>query len=140
MAYAAEEIGLVASAEIAEEYSSNNIDLGAVVQFDMTNYNGSANDLSLITDFTDGTLNSFLMELLYHYNGSGEHEITHSNSLCNYWCSDHASWTSEGYITAFPFEANFGDHNSVIHTRNDTYTGTATHGAKFVKLCAEFLI
>lgn len=140
MAYAAEEIGLVGSAEIAQEYSSNNIDVGAVVQFDMTNYNGSANDLSFITDFTDGTLNSFLMDLLDHYNGSGEHEITYSTSLCNYGCSDHASWTSEGYMAAFPFEANFGDHNSAIHTPNDTYPGTATHATKFAKLCAEFLI
>ncbi|MGJ8666849.1 MAG: M20/M25/M40 family metallo-hydrolase [Patiriisocius sp.] len=142
MAYAAEEIGLVGSSEIAEEYSINNIDVGAVVQFDMTNFNGSANDISFITDFTNATLNNYLMSLLDHYNATGEHEISYGTSLCNYGCSDHASWTAEGYMASFPFEANFGAHNPNIHTPNDIYsiTGTATHATKFAKLCAEFLI
>jgi leucyl aminopeptidase len=45
-------------------------------------------------------------------------------------------------MAAFPFEANFGQHNSNIHSANDTYSisGTADHAAKFAKLCAEFLI
>ncbi len=142
MAYAAEEIGLVGSSEIAEEYSSNGVDVGAVVQFDMTNFNGSANDISFITDFTNGTLNDYLMSLLDHYNASGPHEISYGTSVCNYGCSDHASWTAEGYMASFPFEANFGDHNNAIHTPNDTFSvsGTADHAAKFAKLCAAFLI
>ena len=142
MAYAAEEIGLVGSAEIAEEYADNNVNVISVVQFDMTNYNGSAIDVSFITDYTNGTLNSFLMELINHYNADGAHEITYGTSLCNYGCSDHASWTSEGYMAAFPFEANFGQHNGNIHTPDDTYSvsGTADHAAKFSKLCAEYLI
>lgn len=142
MAYAAEEIGLVGSAEIANEYDNNNINVIAVTQFDMTNYNGSTNDVSFITDFTDATLNSFLMDLLDHYNDSGEHEVTYGTSLCNYGCSDHASWNNEGYMAAFPFEANFGQHNPNIHSPNDTFSisGTAEHATKFAKLCAEFLI
>ena len=140
MAYAAEEIGLVGSAEIAEEYANNNVNVVAAVQFDMTNYNGSANDVSFITDYTDGSLNSFLMELVDHYNSTGTHEITYGTSLCNYGCSDHASWTNEGYMAAFPFEANFGQHNPNIHTANDTYSGTADHATKFAKLCVEYLI
>jgi bacterial leucyl aminopeptidase len=142
MAYAAEEIGLVGSAEIANEYDNNNINVLAVAQFDMTNYNGSANDVSFITDYTNGTLNNFLMALLDHYNGSGVHLVTYGTSLCNYGCSDHASWNNEGYMAAFPFEANFGQHNPFIHSPNDTFsvTGTAEHATKFAKLCAEFLI
>ncbi len=142
MAYAAEEIGLVGSAEIASQYSNNNVNVISAVQFDMTNYNGSANDVSFITDYTDGSLNSFLMQLADHYNTTGTHEITYGTSLCNYGCSDHASWTNEGYMAAFPFEANFGQHNGNIHTANDTFSisGTADHAAKFAKLCAEYLI
>ncbi len=142
MAYAAEEVGLVGSAEIAEEYADNNVDVISVVQFDMTNYNGSAIDVSFISDYTNGTLNSFLMELIDHYNSDGVHTITYGTSLCNYGCSDHASWTSEGYMAAFPFEANFGQHNSNIHSPDDTFSvsGTADHAAKFSKLCAEYLI
>ncbi|EDM44203.1 predicted aminopeptidase [unidentified eubacterium SCB49] len=142
MAYSAEEIGLVGSAEIAKEYADNGVDVGAVVQFDMTNYNGSSNDISFITDFTNATLNDYLMSLLDHYNASGEHEVTYGTSVCNYGCSDHASWTEEGYMASFPFESNFGEHNPEIHTPDDTFdvSGTATHAAKFAKLCVEFLI
>ena len=45
MAYAAEEVGLVGSDEIAEDYSNNGINVVSYVQFDMTNYQGSANDI-----------------------------------------------------------------------------------------------
>lgn len=142
MAYAAEEIGLVGSEEIAGEYSMNNVDVASVVQFDMTNYNGSANDVSFVTDYTNSELNTYLMQLLDHYNASGVHKVTYATSLCNYGCSDHASWNNEGYKASFPFEANFGDHNPNIHSANDTYgsSGTATHATKFAKLCAEYLI
>lgn len=142
MAYAAEEIGLVGSAEIAQEYGNNNVNVISAVQFDMTNYNGSAIDISFITDYTNGTLNSFLMSLVDHYNTTGIHLITYGTSLCNYGCSDHASWTGEGYMSAFPFEANFGQHNGNIHTPDDTFSvsGTADHAAKFAKLCTEYLI
>lgn len=142
MAYAAEEIGLVGSAEIAEDYANNNVNVLSAVQFDMTLYNGSAIDISFITDYTDATLNTFLMSLMDHYNASGPHQVTYGTSLCNYGCSDHASWTGEGYMSAFPFEANFGQHNSDIHTPNDTYSlvGNADHSTKFAKLCTEYLI
>lgn len=142
MAYAAEEIGLVGSGEIAQDYSSNNVNISAYVQFDMTNYNGSANDVYFITDFTNSSLNGFLMQLMDHYNASGAHQFTYGTSLCNYGCSDHASWHNEGYMAAFPFEASFGQHNPNIHTSNDTYSisGTADHALKFAKLCVEFLV
>ncbi|QIE60349.1 M20/M25/M40 family metallo-hydrolase [Rasiella rasia] len=142
MAYAAEEIGLVGSAEIAQDYASNNVNVIAVGQFDMTNFNGSATDVSLISDFTNADLNEFFTELMDHYNASGEHQITYGSSLCNYGCSDHASWTAEGYMASFPFESSFGQHNDNIHTAGDTFSvsGTADHATKFAKLCAEFLI
>jgi leucyl aminopeptidase len=142
MAYAAEEIGLVGSAEIAQEYANNNVDVVSAVQFDMTNYSGSAIDVSFISDYTSATLNSFLMSLIDHYNATGVHQIFYGTSLCNYGCSDHASWTSEGYMSSFPFEATFGQHNPNIHTPDDTFSvsGTADHAAKFSKLCAEYLI
>ncbi len=142
MAYAAEEIGLVGSAEIASAYANTNVNVVAVGQFDMTNFNGSATDVSLISDFTNTDLNNFFAQLMDYYNTTGDHEITYGTSLCNYGCSDHASWTAEGYMASFPFEASFGQHNDNIHTADDTFaiSGTATHATKFAKLCAEFLI
>jgi len=84
MAYAAEEIGLVGSNEIASEYAANNVNVVAVSQFDMTLFNGSSNDVSFISDFTSGELTSYMMSLLDHYNSSGEHQVTYSTSVCNY--------------------------------------------------------
>ena len=142
MAYAAEEIGLVGSSEIAQEYGTNNVDVTAYVNFDMTNYNGSANDIYFITDNTAASLNTFLMDLMNHYNATGPHSFTYGTSVCNYGCSDHASWHNNGYMAAFPFEAGFGQHNPHIHTPGDLFSvsGTAEHAAKFTKLCLEFLI
>ena len=65
MAYAAEEIGLYGSADIANNYSSIGKNVLAAVQFDMTNYNGSSFDIALNTDeaYTSNELNLFLIEL-----------------------------------------------------------------------------
>jgi len=142
MAYAAEEVGLRGSAEIAADYRANNVNVVAVGQFDMTNYNGSVNDVYFISDNTDTSLNAFFKQLMDHYNASGDHQLTYSTALCNYGCSDHASWNSQGYKASFPFEASFSQYNPNIHTRNDTFSisGTAEHATKFAKLCSEFLI
>lgn len=144
MAFAAEEIGLVGSAEIAEDYSDNNVNVIAYVQFDMTNYPGSANDVYITTDsYNSNDLNAYLIELMEYYNNvSSEHEITYGTTACNYGCSDHFSWADNGYEAAFPFEANFSESNPNIHTAGDTFdvTGNAFKAAKFAKLGIEFII
>ena len=143
MAYAAEEIGLVGSREIAQEYAGQGKNVVAYVQFDMTNYNGSSNDIYIIEDeYTSNELNLYLIELLEHYNASGTHALTYGSSQCNYACSDHASWKENGYLASFPFESAFGQHNPNIHTPNDEFSvsGSATHAAKFTKLGLQFVI
>lgn len=143
MAYAAEEVGLVGSDEIAQEYYDQNKNVLAYVQFDMTNYQGSSADITIIEDnYTTADLNLFLIELLEHYNSTGAHALTYSNSQCNYACSDHASWEARGYLASFPFESNFGEHNPNIHTTEDLYSvsGNSEHAAKFTKLGLEFII
>lgn len=143
MAYAAEEIGLVGSDEIAEEYYNDGKNVVAYVQFDMTNYQGSSNDIYIIEDqYTSNELNLYLIELLEHYNTSGTHALSYGSSACNYGCSDHASWKERGYLASFPFEASFNDSNPFIHTPNDEYSvsGSSDHAAKFTKLGLEFII
>jgi leucyl aminopeptidase len=143
MAFAAEEIGLVGSDEIAEEYSNNNINVEAYVNFDMTNYKGSTEDVYISTDYyTSSSLNGFLIDLIGHYNSSGSHQFTYGTTTCNYGCSDHYSWAQYGYDASFPFESIFGQHNPYIHSSQDTYSnmGNSEHAAKFVKLGLEFII
>ena len=145
MAYAAEEVGLRGSKEIAAEYRNNNINVVAYAQFDMTNYKGSSRDVYLIDDsYTTPVLNNYFKQLMDHYNASGTHALTYSTTQCNYGCSDHASWEAEGYNVAFPFEASFSGSNPYIHTSSDTYNRApvpnSLHAAKFAKLALEFLI
>jgi len=143
MAYAAEEVGLVGSDEIAQEYYDEGKNVLAYVQFDMTNYEGSSDDITIIEDnYTTADLNLYLIELLEHYNSSGDHALTYTSSACNYACSDHASWEARGYLASFPFESRFGEHNPYIHTPEDVYSvsGSSTHAAKFTKLGLEFII
>lgn len=145
IAYAAEEAGLLGSAEIAQYYDSQNKNVVAVVQFDMTNYNGSENDIYLISDqqYTSSELNLFLIELMQHYNSSGAHILTYGTTTCGYGCSDHASWYERGYLASFPFESKFGEFNPHYHSPGDTYANMgndASHSAKFTKLALEFVI
>ncbi|WP_075340918.1 M20/M25/M40 family metallo-hydrolase [Tenacibaculum agarivorans] len=145
MAFAAEEVGLRGSREIAEDYRTRNVDVLSFMQLDMTNYKGSPRDIYISTDsYNDDTLNNFLIELLNFYNGSGQHQLTYGTSQCNYGCSDHYSWAQQGYDVAFPFEASFNQSNPNIHTTGDTFdkspTPNATHAAKFAKLALEYLI
>lgn len=145
MAYAAEEIGLYGSADIAESYYYADKDVKAVLQLDMTNYKGSSYDIAIISDaeYTSNDLNLYLVDLLEHYNSAGEHKITYGFSNCGYGCSDHVSWTENGYMASFPFEAAMNQDNPNIHTTNDTYAAmgsTAVHSVKFAKLALEFAI
>jgi leucyl aminopeptidase len=143
MAFAAEEIGLVGSAEIAQEYANNNVNVLAFVQFDMTGYNGSNSDIYITTDpYNSSSLNNYLTELMDHYNASGAHSFTYNFTECGYGCSDHFSWADNGFEAAFPFEADFGEHNFNIHSSDDTYSffNTPEHSVKFAKLGLQFLI
>ncbi|WP_103071029.1 M20/M25/M40 family metallo-hydrolase [Aquimarina sediminis] len=145
MAFAAEEVGLVGSKEIARDYKRRNVNIVSYMQLDMTNYKGSTRDIFITTDTYNSTsLNNFLKKLMDHYNASGAHKITYSNSACNYGCSDHHSFAQQGYETAFPIEARFSESNPHIHTSRDTSsrfpTANATHAAKFAKLALEYLI
>ncbi|KAK7033700.1 hypothetical protein VNI00_012700 [Paramarasmius palmivorus] len=136
--YAAEEVGLLGSHDIATSYKNTGVQVKAMVQFDMTGYfkPSTPEVISLITDNIDAGLNAFLKLVIAAYNTI---PADPSDDPCGYACSDHASWNSVGYPAAFPFEANFvaENYNPNIHTDHDT-TGVAgfswTHSLEFVKL------
>ena len=138
MAYAAEEGGLLGSAQIAAAYDAQNINVVGVMQLDMTNYKGSIQDIWIYTDFTNPTQNTFMQNLVTTYLPG----LTQSTSQCGYACSDHASWTQHGYPASLPFEAKFSQYNPNIHTSQDTIENcgnTANHAVKFSKLAAAYM-
>ena len=139
MAYAAEEVGLLGSREIAREYRSNNEPVIGVMQLDMTNYKGSSDkDIVLISDNTNSDQNTFMGRLIDEYL-----KVSWQYDRCGYGCSDHASWNGVGFPASFPFEARKNDMNRSIHTASDTIErsrNSASHATNFAKLGLAFLV
>jgi leucyl aminopeptidase len=139
IAYAAEEVGLRGSQEIARAFKQANSKVVGVIQLDMTNYKGTANDIVLFTDYTDSKQNAFLAELVATYLPG----LKLGYDKCGYACSDHASWQAQGFPTSMPFESSFARDNPAIHTAKDTYAnsgGQAVHALKFARLAAAFAV
>jgi len=130
-AYAAEEAGLLGSAAIAAAYKAQNVKVWAMLQLDMIGYTrGTPPIIGLVTDNVNVTLTDYVSQLIDGYCSIGWRPTT-----CGYGCSDHASWTRNGYPSAFPFETPFGQHNPNIHTASDTIDKLSLeHAIEFVKL------
>jgi leucyl aminopeptidase len=137
--YAAEEVGLRGSQDIAQNHKANNVNVVGVMQLDMTNYKGSVNDIYLYTDYTDNAQNTFVANLITTYLPT----LKIGYDKCGYACSDHASWTSAGYWSSMPFEAAMGEDDPYIHTANDTYANSgnqADHALKFARMALAYAV
>lgn len=138
MGYAAEEVGLKGSNEIAKSYKTSGKKVVAVLQLDMTNFKGSDKEIYLTTDYTNPELTAYIGQLIEKYL-----DVKYGTDKCGYACSDHASWHRNGFPAAFPFEAAKNDMNKKIHTPNDTIEqsgGTAEHAVHFAQLGVAFAI
>jgi len=138
MGYAAEEVGLRGSNEIASDYKARGIKVVGVMQLDMTNFKGSDQSIFLTTDYTNPDQTEFLSKLIDLYV-----KVPHSKTKCGYACSDHASWTKAGYSAVFPFESSSSEMNKKIHTDKDTIDvsgSNADHAVNFAKLALAYLI
>ncbi|MBI4422616.1 MAG: M20/M25/M40 family metallo-hydrolase [Elusimicrobia bacterium] len=136
MGYAAEEVGLRGSNEIARQYAREGRRVAGVIQFDMTNFKGSAENVYLLSDNVDPELTAFLAKLVETYLG-----FKAPTTACGYGCSDHASWTKSGFPASAAFESAFNGMNRNIHTDRDTLAnsgGSAQHSVSFAKLAVAF--
>ena len=137
MAYAAEEVGLRGSGDIASDFAGSGVNVVGVMQLDMTNYNGSSPDIVLMQDYTNAAQNTFLTQLIDTYVG-----VSWAYDNCGYGCSDHASWTNNGFVASMPFESYMGQYNPNIHTSGDTLAflgNNAIHAMKFAKLAVSYM-
>jgi leucyl aminopeptidase len=139
MAYSAEEVGLLGSKAIANDFKAKGLNVIGVMQLDMTNFNGSQDvDIALMTDFTNANQNEFIGNIIDKYV-----HVKWGFSKCGYGCSDHASWHNAGYPASMPFESTMQDMNKKIHTANDTLAnlrGDAIHAEKFAKLAIAYMV
>ena len=109
-----------------------------MLNLDMTNYKGSVEDIFFISDNTNAAQNAFLGKLVAAYTG-----YSWAATRCGYGCSDHASWTKNGFSASAAFEAKMGEDNPNIHTAKDTFAqtgGRAAHSLKFAKLAVAYIV
>ncbi len=114
--YAAEEVGLIGSKEIAEKYKQQGKKVIGMIQIDMNLYvpQGAKPKINLVTDYTNAQHTELAYQLVRKYTELKSHKI-------NLWfgVSDHLSWHNQGVPTVFPFEDS-EKLNANIHTVNDT--------------------
>jgi bacterial leucyl aminopeptidase len=134
IAYAAEEVGLRGSNEIADQWAAEGRNVRGVMQLDMTAFRGTPTaDIVLFEDYTSATMTDALESLANTYLP----ELVISRDSCGYACSDHAPWFENGFPTVLPFESQMDDYNPNIHTSGDTmafFGNNADHAIKFAKL------
>jgi leucyl aminopeptidase len=138
MAYAAEEVGLRGSGEIASQYKKNQIRVKGVLQFDGVNYRGKTYEMSLLSDGVSPAQSVFLAKLADEYI-----KTNWAWEKCGYACSDHYSWHLEGYRASFPAETIASEQNPYFHTANDTFDKSnfsSNHAAMFEKLGIAYLL
>jgi len=116
MGYAAEEVGLRGSQEIAASYAASGKKVVGVIQFDMSNFAGSGAGIFMLTDHVDASLSAFTAKLVAAY---------------------------AGFPAAMAFEATFDGSNQDIHSERDTLAtsgGDASHSVPFAKLAVAFAV
>ncbi|OGR71851.1 MAG: hypothetical protein A2089_09005 [Elusimicrobia bacterium GWD2_63_28] len=136
--FAAEEAGLRGSADIAAAFRKDGVKVEGMLNLDMVNYKGSAKDIYFVTDNTSPDQNAFLGKLIDTYT-----EYTWGSFKCGYGCSDHASWTKNGYPASMAFESTFEQYNPSIHKPVDTLAqtgGRAEHAFKFARLGVAYAV
>ncbi|QSX77098.1 M20/M25/M40 family metallo-hydrolase [Agrilutibacter solisilvae] len=138
MAYAAEEVGLRGSHAIAQAHRAQGANVVGVLQLDMTNYTaGSALSMRLISDFSNAALQQFVLGLFDHY--LAPTGLTRGGATCGYACSDHASWTSAGYPSAFVAEPTLFPYRHTPLDNLQQIGPTAASSVNFAKLALAFV-
>ena len=135
--YAAEEEGLVGSGYVVSDFKNKHIPVHAVIQMDMTGYTyKNKPDLWLIKDYVNNDLTKYLEQLIKTY---VKQPVQYTQ--CGYACSDHASWTQEGFVAAMPSESAYEEMNQSIHTSQDTMEKLSlNHMTDFAKLATSFAV
>lgn len=135
--YAAEEEGLVGSDYVVNEFKKNNIPVEAVLHYDLTGY-AYRNEptMWLIDDYVNKDLSDFLGKLIETY---VKQPVKHTR--CGYACSDHATWTQNGYAAAIPAETAYENTNPNIHSSRDTMDHLSiSHMTDYLKLGTAFAV
>ncbi len=135
-AYAAEEVGLVGSKDLAAAATSRSQKISSMLQLDMIGYsaNGADQSIYIITTDTSPVLVRHLKDLASSYLGGGWKAASLPAGT-----SDHRSWSEKGFHAAFAFE-NPVNYSAYYHSAQDKSEHIDFELAtKFTKLSLAFL-
>ena len=135
--YAAEEVGLVGSQDMARKYKTDGKKVVTMVQHDMNLYkqSGAPDKIFFVTNNTVDAFNTSMGALVDRYVG-----VPWAKQSLSGGDSDHTSWKRQGFVTSFPFE-NPAHYNPNIHTSQDDleHASAMTQVAAFAKLGVAYL-
>jgi len=140
--YAAEEIGLKGSQDIAYDYLTQNISIKAMLNLDMSAYvqPGTNFTMGWVSDLTSPVLTAFGKEIAETY-VSGYLNVT--DDFCGYACTDHASFTYLGFPAANPYEGITETGNPNNHDETDLASVEGfsyEHMQQFSEMLTAFLV
>lgn len=117
-AYAAEEIGLIGSRDIAQRYQKDGKKVVSMMQIDMAAYSTDPSNSTIYLISNDSSYEQRRMakDFMQSYKFSDFKVSPLSGGT-----SDHKAWHERGYPSLFAFE-DPDNHNPHIHTSNDTTT------------------
>ncbi|BGP19530.1 hypothetical protein JCM10213_000129 [Rhodosporidiobolus nylandii] len=140
--YSAEEGGLLGSGEVARSYREEGKSVRGMYHQDVVAYvkPGTEPVIGLITDGVDSDLVDYLELLIDEYA-----EIPAERTQCGYACSDHGSWTRNGFPSSCLAEGKFADSNPNMHSTADIVDrpdGAYSFGhiAQFVRVGVAFAV
>ena len=138
--YAAEEMGLLGSQSVVDDFQKKKIPVEAVLNVDMTGFiYQNDQTIWLVRNDLNSDLNNFMEELINTY----LHKPVAYTS-CGYDCGDQVSWEKQGYKAVFPTEGKLGEDmhiNPFKHTPQDTVDSLSIDRmTDFAKLAMAFSI
>lgn len=135
--YAAEEEGLVGSQHVVDDFKIKQIPVEGVMHIDLAGYRyRNQQTIWLLDDYTNKNLRQFLELLVTTYIKA---PVNHTR--CGYACSDHASWTLNGFAAAAPAETSYEDTNPYLHSSLDTMEKLSLdHLTNFARLASAFAV
>ena len=133
MAFAAEEMGLVGSEDIASQYKADNKNVIGMLMFDAVGNRGMI-DFALTKDFSNSDHTDFVASLIKEYLPACTY-VFFTNGY--YEASDHAAWNGYGYPSTLACES---EKNPKYHTEQDVLENIDEDSmSNFAKLAVAYL-
>lgn len=142
LGFAAEEVGLRGSQAIAQSWAAEGKELMVMLQMEMNGWAGSGKDKNQFTILNDAVndqnANAMLRTLAAEFLPASYQQKT---SSCGYGCSDHYSFSNQGYRVACIAEEGPIGANPFMHSSSDTLDKIDTEQTlNFAKVACAFVV